>query len=74
VPREANPLLLAWPLNNYWNTNFPLSQPGRLRLRYGLGTHGAFDAAEAGRRAAAFAQPLLVHPAFGGGAASGELP
>jgi hypothetical protein len=73
VPREADPLLLAWPLNNYWNTNFPLVQPGRIRLRYGLWTHGAFDAATAARQAAAFAQPVLVHPAFGGAAGSGTL-
>ncbi len=44
VPRIANPLLLAWPLNNYWNTNFPLTQPGKIRLRYGLVTYGVFDA------------------------------
>jgi hypothetical protein len=72
VPRPANPLLLAWPLNNYWNTNFPLSQPGRIRLRYGLRTHGPFDAAEAGRQAAAFANPILAHPLFSGN--DGETP
>jgi alpha-mannosidase len=74
VPRDANPLLLAWPLNNYWNTNFPLVQPGRIRLRYGLMTHGAFDAAEAARHATAFAQPILAHPAFGGTEGSGNFP
>lgn len=65
VPREANPMLLAWPLNNYWNTNFPLQQPGPIRLRYGLLPHRGFDAAEAARQAQAFANPVLVHPAFG---------
>jgi len=72
VPRPANPLLLAWPLNNYWNTNFPLSQPGLIRLRYGLRTHGPFDASEAGRQAAAFANPILAHPLFCGN--DGETP
>lgn len=65
IPRDANPLLLAWPLNNYWNTNFPLAQSGPVALRYGLLTHGAFDAAEAARQADAFAHPVIVHPAFG---------
>jgi len=73
VPRPANPLLLAWPLNNYWHTNFPLTQPGRISLRYGLLTHGPFDATEAQRQAAAFAQPVLVHPAFGGGPGEGTI-
>ncbi len=62
VPRPKNPLLLAWSLNNYWNTNFPRSQPGPIRLRYGLHTHGAFDAGEASRQATAFAQPVIAHP------------
>jgi len=62
VPRTENPLLLAWPLNNYWNTNFPRSQPGPIRLRYGLLTHGTFDAGEASRQAISFAQPIIAHP------------
>ncbi len=73
VPRAANPLMLAWPINNYWHTNFPLVQPGRIRLRYGLATHGAFDALAAAQQAAVFAQPLVVHPAFEGGAETGCL-
>jgi len=66
LPREANPYLLAWPLNNYWNTNYALAQSGLIRLRYGLLTHGAFDPAEISREAAAFAQPVIVHPVFTG--------
>ena len=64
VPRTENPLLLAWPLNNYWNTNFPRSQPGPIRLRYGLLTHGAFDAGEASRQAMRFTRPIIAHPEF----------
>ena len=67
IPRAANPLLLAWPMNNYWNTNYALTQSGRIRLRYGLLTHGAFDSSEISREAAAFAQPVIVHPIFTGG-------
>jgi alpha-mannosidase len=64
VPRHEHPLLLAWPLNNYWNTNFPRTQPGPLRLTWGLRTHGEFDSARARREAAAFAHPILAHPVF----------
>lgn len=64
VPRNANPLLLSWPMNNYWNTNFPLVQPGLHRLRYGLLTHEAFDPLEACAQAAGFANPVIVHPGF----------
>ncbi|MFO1521160.1 MAG: hypothetical protein U1G05_03810 [Kiritimatiellia bacterium] len=67
VPRDEHPLLLAWPLNNYWNTNFPLAQPGPVRLRYGLLTHAEFDPARMLREAALHANPVLVHPAFGAG-------
>lgn len=64
IPRNADPLLLAWPMNNYWNTNFPLTQPGKHKFRYGLMTHGAFDASAARAHAAAFANPIIVHPGF----------
>ncbi|BCP55189.1 alpha-mannosidase [Kaistia sp. 32K] len=62
VPRDADPLLLAWPMNNYWNTNYPLTQPGLHRFRYGLLTHAAFDPDHIRAEAAAFANPILVYP------------
>ncbi len=63
--RPARPKLLAWPLNNYWNTNFPASQPGRICLRYGLLTHGALGAVELAERALAADTPVCVHPVLG---------
>jgi alpha-mannosidase len=67
VPRKKNPLLLAWPMNNYWNTNFRASQPGWQRFRYELTTHGPFDtmrAATAGWEACSTveAHPVLTAP------------
>ena len=47
--RSKPPLLLAWPMNNYWNTNFRASQPGYTQLRYVIASHGAFDPAESAR-------------------------
>jgi len=62
VPRHANCLLLGWPLNNYWDTNFPASQPGFKRFRYELTSAPSFDAAAAMRFGLAAATPVEYHP------------
>ena len=46
IPREEDPLLLAWPLNNYWSTNFMADQSGRMRFVYELNLHPSFDEKE----------------------------
>ena len=43
IERNAKPLLIAWPLNNYWDTNFRPSQPGFVGLRYFFKTYDKFD-------------------------------
>jgi hypothetical protein len=58
------PLLLAWVLNNYWMTNFRASQPGPMRFRYELHTHGAFDPVRATHAGLVAACPVEVHPAM----------
>jgi alpha-mannosidase len=68
LPRPANPLLLAWAYNNYWDTNFPRVDSSRIRLRYGLlplDPHPDL----AGIRANAhwFASPPLIWPVTGAG-------
>ena len=74
VDRTGKPLLLAWLLNNYWTTNFRISQPGILRFHYELSTHAGFDPVEAARVAAFARGPLLSHPAVAASAAeSGTL-
>jgi hypothetical protein len=44
--RSAPPLLLAWPMNNCWGTNFPASQPGYAQFRYILSSRAAYDPAQ----------------------------
>lgn len=77
LPRPANPLLLAWAYNNYWDTNFPRVDSSRIRLRYGLLPLDP-DPDLAGVRAQAhwFASPPLIWPVTGAGRTQrlGELP
>ena len=65
VPRPANPLLLAWPVNNYWDTNFPRAEMRTIRLRYGFVAVGDLDHKTIGPHAARFAQPPFVWPVSG---------
>lgn len=46
ISGEDNPLLLAWPVNNYWDTNFRANQPGKLTFKYELSVHGGYRAEE----------------------------
>ncbi len=62
IDKNGKPLLLAWLLNNYWSTNFRVSQPGFLRFRYEISTHDGFDPVEAARVAAHARGALIVHP------------
>jgi hypothetical protein len=55
-------LVLAWPTNNYWNTNFRASQPGHLRFQYELEWTPAYSPAGAARFAASVARPVIFHP------------
>jgi len=64
IARDKNPLLLAWPLNNYWNTNYPLTQPGYITLHYAFLTHGKFDPVQMSQDAQSVSIPMLAHPAF----------
>ncbi|MDQ0893993.1 glycoside hydrolase family 38 N-terminal domain-containing protein [Agromyces ramosus] len=76
IPRPENPLMLAWPVNNYWDTNYAKLQPGRISLAYGLVTAPTADLEAVQRQARALRQPPLVWPITTGGRpdGSGALP
>ena len=63
-PEDAPPHLFAWLTNNYWETNYPVAQPGPLTSRHRLRPRsGPFDeaAAHAFGLDAAHTQPCLQH-------------
>jgi alpha-mannosidase len=64
IPRERNPLLLAWPLNNYWETNFRASQPGLIRIRYSFSTFSQFDPVRAALESQQTRNPPATHLVF----------
>jgi len=64
IVREENPLLLSWPLNNYWDTNFRPAQPGFISLTWHMTSFAAFDAAEVKKEAEGLKGGIEVHPAL----------
>lgn len=62
IQRDQNPLLLAWALNNYWDTNFRASQPGYVTLRYELSPFAQFDALNAVEAGLSAMNPVDVWP------------
>jgi len=61
-PKTPKALLLAWPMNNYWNTNFQPSQPGYTLLRYELKSSAKFDPKEITHFAQQAMHPVEYHP------------
>ena len=61
-------LLLAWPMNNYWNTNFRVSQPGFIRLNYEMAWFEHFEPAQCSLFASSCLRPPIWHPVAQGAA------
>jgi len=62
IPRPAAPLHLLWVCNNYWETNFPITQEGVIRLSCAIHTSGCSDRAALYRLADAYARKPLFLP------------
>ena len=60
--KEKKALLLVWPLNNYWCTNFRGSQPGTIRLVYEMRVDEAFNPAACARFGVEAQSAIEVHP------------
>lgn len=61
IKREKNPLLLAWPLNNYWSTNFMADQNGKMKFAYELNVHDSFCAEQMRADGIQAKQPVKVN-------------
>jgi alpha-mannosidase len=60
LPQPRTPMLLALPVNNYWDTNPPRAQYGGIHLRYVSWTFKKADLAAICGRAEKFRQPFLA--------------
>ncbi|GAA4342212.1 hypothetical protein GCM10023087_01410 [Microbacterium rhizosphaerae] len=76
IERTRHPLLLSWISNNYWDTNFPRTQAGRLVLHYRLLTQDRPDHDAVLRRVSDMRTPLLTWPVttHGRSPSTGPLP
>jgi alpha-mannosidase len=55
---------LAWPLNNYWDTNFSSSQPGLIKLSYGFSTFKKYSKQKMFELGREVMIPVEIHPAL----------
>ncbi|WP_028563688.1 glycosyl hydrolase-related protein [Paenibacillus pinihumi] len=62
ITRDSNPLLLAWPMNNYWDTNFRARQPGFASFTYTLTTFSQFDPVITMQAAVEAVSPVVTVP------------
>lgn len=62
VGRDDNCHLLAWPMNNYWDTNFPATQPGHQVFRYSFTSTSTYDPLAVSLFGDSRAAPIEWHP------------
>lgn len=64
IKRNKNPLLLAWPMNNYWNTNFVADQFGEMEFNYELLPFNKFNTMDAYTEGLAAEKPYVIGAAI----------
>lgn len=64
IERNENPLLLAWPMNNIWDTNFWVNQPGKVQFKYELSPFDTFDEKEAYKAGVMASEPVEMNVAI----------
>ena len=62
---ESKPTLIACLANNYWDTNFRVSQPGKLHFRFVICPHGPFNTHAATAISQAIVHDLITIPTTG---------
>ena len=63
IDRSDNCHLLPWPMNNYWDTNFPATQPGYQVFRYYFTSTREYNPAYAAAFGQSRSTPIEWHPA-----------
>ena len=64
IERNQNPMLIAWPVCNYWDTNFIASQPGMMKFSYSFLTHDHFNSSKILAIAHNEISNVEIHPAI----------
>jgi hypothetical protein len=59
IERKKNPLLLSWPLTNYWETNFRASQPSFVSFSYRVSTGSTCPDSQEVKE---YMVPTITHP------------
>ena len=52
----------SYPMNNYWETNYKASQPGKHTFRYAIRPHKKYSQTAAAKFGIARSQPLIITP------------
>lgn len=73
VVERDRPVLLAWLNNNYWDTNFEVTQSGPLRTRFHLVPHGAEPIGRSVERVLPYATEPQLHVLRSSGTARESL-
>jgi alpha-mannosidase len=58
IPQSS--LIYSWPVNNHWDTNFPLEQGGIMKQQYSFNIHDTYDVVAANRFGMETQRPFII--------------